>query len=293
MTNATATAIAPTLAPPAFSTMFAKKATSGLPKSITIMGEPGTRKTTIAGGILNVPNFAGKRMVYLDVDNGTESWASFPEIWQHFDEDFAPEGKTSVNVIHVDKTSPDAWSQIQYFLGHINDQGTFIKGALFDAGYDIVGVDALDVIQDIAGTWYLHNTFNEKGKIDTRGAYGPIGQWTTGLAWALQNSKELGITVMHTSANTDEGGVFKIRPKLVGASKDSYGGVPSVVVYVELRKDKETNKKHTIGTIDGDGTIAAKNRFKLDDEIFDFDLIKLYGTLAERPANQTAAPAAE
>ena len=92
---------------PEFAAMFAKKAAVGLPKSITVMGEPGTRKTTIAGGILNVPEFAGKRMAYLDVDNGTEAWAAWPEIFQHVDEEFAPDGQTSVNIIPIDKTSPE------------------------------------------------------------------------------------------------------------------------------------------------------------------------------------------
>jgi hypothetical protein len=292
--NATATPVINAPIVPPFASMFAKAEQVGPPKCILLYGAPGTFKTSIAGGAIKLPGVT--KMLYIDVDNGSEVFANDQDgIFRHVNEhNMGLPGEKTINIVRIDKTASDAFGQLKYFLGYRDAvTGTFVRGAAFDQGYDTIAIDAFDVAQEIAVQWLLSNTFNEKEKVDTRGAWGEVSKWTSDVAWALQNSKELGIIVAHSTEGTDEGGQFKIKAKLQGSVKDSIAGIPSIVAHLDFVADPQTKEAKLVATVGQSDIHTTKNRYMLPKEIIDFDLPKLYATIADRRANNTAATAAE
>lgn len=289
--NATTTPIINAPIAPPFASMFAKPAQVGPPKEILLYGAPGTFKTSIAAGAIKLEGI--NKMLYLDCDNGTEVLSNDPEVFQYVSTDFGKPGQKAINIIHIDKTAPDAFAQLKYFLGYRDPEtGVSVKGSVFSQGYDVIVLDALDVAQEIAVQWLLANTFNDKGKVDTRGAWGEVSKWTSDLGWALQNSTELGILVAHSSEGTDDGGQFKIKAKLQGSVKDSIAGIPSIVAHLDFVSDPETKVAHLVATVGQSDIHTTKNRYMLPKEIVDFDLPKLYALIADQRANKTAAASA-
>ncbi|MET4703085.1 AAA family ATPase [Frigoribacterium sp. UYMn621] len=284
--NATPTATAPqpvALPKPAFAGMFQKKADVGPPRSLLLYGATGTRKTSTVGRMMvDRPEFT--KMLIIDIDNGTEVFANDPEVLNLVnDEDMGMAGEKTINIIRIDKTSEDAYGQLRYYLGERDlVSGTFRRGAVFGQGYDVIVVDTANVMQEVAVQWLKSNTWNDKGKLDTRGAWGSVSEWTSDIAWAMQNDPaSTGIWLAHSSEGTDEGGQYSVKPKFQGSVKDSIAAIPSVVAYLEKVKHPETGEISISATVDGD-VIVSKNRYMLPNRIENFALSGLYAMLAER-----------
>lgn len=260
---------------------IAKPQEVGRPKSILLYGAPGTRKTTLSGGIVKVPGF--KRVLYIDVDNGSEVFVNDAQVY-----DAVQEGR--ITIVQLDKTDTAATvDALGKLLGFKDENGQKVIGAAFSPslGYDVVILDALDVAQEVMVDFYLSTTFSESGKRDTLKAWGKVTKWTTDLAWEFQNSKPLGILVAHSKEEVAEGtGRLAIKPKLSGGAKDSIAGVPSTVAYLEFVETEEGTK--LAATIGDDSVIVAKNRYSINDKILDFTLPGFFAMVDEREAETKA-----
>lgn len=257
---------APTM--PAWASMIAPPSAVGAPKSLIIYGEPGTYKTSILGSAIKVPGF--NRGVIIDVDNGTEVFSNDPEI-------FAAVQDGRIQIVPVDKRDPNAFLTINYLINDLVQN---------DYGYDFVGLDALDVAQEVMVDYLLANTVNEKGAQDTRKAWGEVSKTTSDWMWAFQNAPHFtGITVMHSRDGVDEDSkTYKVKPKLAGSVKDSIAGIPSLVAYVEHQKlEKNSKETHLVATLGASDVFSTKNRYSISEPIVDFDLPKLYERINARP----------
>ena len=264
----TTTAPAPvrTFPAPPFASEFVDSEAVGDIKSMIIYGEPGTWKTTVGAGICRVPKFANGKGLIIDIDNGTEVLSNEPDIQ-------AKIASGQINIFPIDKTSIDAWGKLEYIINEVVNT---------DYGYDWVMLDTLDVAQEVVIEHLLATTLNDKGQPDTRGAWGKVSAVVGKWMWAFQNTSHfVGVTVMHSKDGTDDGGAFKIKPKLAGSLKDNLAGIPSLVAYVDFREDSE-KVTHLVATIGKSSITSTKNRYKMVDDIWDFDLPKLYATIESR-----------
>jgi hypothetical protein len=279
----TTTAVAPqpiALPNPLFAGMFQKKEDVGPPKLVMIYGPPGTRKTSMIGDLLEIPGF--NKILIIDTDNGSEVFANFPKVHAAIGTDLGMPGEKRINIIPIDKTDPDAYGKLRYLLGERGPDGVFIRGAVFDLGYDAIVIDTANVMQEIAVQWLTSNTFNDRGALNTQAAWGKVSEWTSDIGWVMQNNAtSVGFWLAHSKAGTDDGGKYEIKPKFQGGIKDGIAAIPSLVAYVEKTKHADTGIVTITATLDGD-VITSKNRYSLPDTIESFDLIKLYAMIAER-----------
>jgi hypothetical protein len=262
----------PSVPMPSFAFAFSAPEQVGPPKSIMIYGEPGTWKTSIAGSYIKVPGV--KRILYIDVDNGTEVFVNDPEI-----QAAVLDGR--IQILQIDKLHPQAFDMIDAAVKEILSQ---------DFGYDAVVLDAMDVVQEIAVERFMATTFNDKGKLDSRAAWGEVSKWVSNIMWGLQNTTYFtGITVVHSKTEEEKTGATTIKPKFQGSIKDNVAGIPSLVAYVGFEKNAEGKVELVAGLGKSDEYIS-KSRYsaKVPDRIPNFDLPKLYALI-----NSPAAPAVE
>jgi hypothetical protein len=266
----------------AFASMFQKQEEVGPPKSILLFGPPGTHKTSMLGALIRRPEFT--KILIIDIDNGTEVFANFPDIHATIGDDFGQPGEKRINIIAIDKTDPNAYGMLRYLLGERNEHGEFIRGAVFGQGYDAIMVDTANVMQETAVQFLTSNVWNAKGQLDTQAAWGKVGEWTGDIAWAMQNDLTMtGFWAAHSKEGTEDGGSFKIKPKFQGGIKDNIGAIPSLVVYVEQGKKINVDDPETItATLGGSTIITSKNRYSFPGTIENFDMEKLYAMIAER-----------
>ena len=304
--------------PPQLLALAPKTNDFGLPKSIIIHGKPGTRKTSTAGAVIKVPEFKNKpvRVAYIDIDNGTEVFVNDPEVLAAVFNEFAsqaPDGiyrdaetgeplhtfdptKPRIFIAQLDKTKTlMSYDILLNLFGYSYvDQQTLkeidVEGVLFQLGFDIVILDALDVAQEVIVAQLLATTVNEHGKLDSRKAWGEVKKWTNRIAWKFQNTPSiLGIIVMHTDEETSEvTGLKTVKPLLSGGAKETIAGVPSLVAYLELIADKDgkTILRATVGDAPG---VTSKNRYSFSAPIDGFDLEKLYSIINDKRANRALA----
>lgn len=272
MTSPTPTPVREFITPP-FAMMFSKSADVGPPKSIFLYGGEGTRKTSMVGDLITIrDSFGNKRFprgLIIDIDNGTEVFANgrSPEVQQAIDDGF-------LNIFSIDSEDPDAFGKLEYIINDVNEN---------DYGYDFVSLDTANVAQEVAVKHFLATTFNDKGKPDSRAAWGEVSKWTVKQFRKLHNAPHfLGILVAHSSEGTDDGGAFRIKPKFQGSAKDSVAAVSSIVAYLGFKTNPETKQSSLVATMGENEVITAKNRYMLPNEIENFDLVMLYAMLAER-----------
>lgn len=271
---------------PEFASMFVKREQVGPPKCILLYGEEGTRKTTKASEVMKLPQFV--KALYIDIDRGSEVFVNDEEINALVSDEFGAPGEKAINIVEIDKRDINAPGILDYFLGSHDANGFWQKGAAFKAGYDVIILDSLDVAQQVKVDHYMRSTFNEKGQLDTRKAWGEVNKWATDLMWTFQNEPDvLGIVVMHSTLDGEESGAVKIKPKLQGGAKDTIASIPSIVVYLEIREDKATKEERLVATVGKGPTITAKNRYMLPKEIEDFSIPGLYALIEEKQSNTT------
>lgn len=271
---------------PPFAAMFAKPDEIGDPASVLLYAKPGRWKTSTAGSIVRVPKFKDARILYLDVDQGSKVFVNDPDV-------YAGVQAGRINIIPINKLDPEAFAQLQYFLGKYDENGVFQRGEAFKWGYDVVVLDTLDVAQDIAINWFMNNTVSEKtGKKDTLGAWGRVAPWTTDVMWALQNDPSaFGIVVMHSAEDVSETGMLAIKPKLGGSAKDNIGGIPDMVAYLDFEANPENKDDvRLVAHVGKSNIFTTKNRWRTPDKIVDFDMPTLFGLIESR-RNETHAQA--
>lgn len=272
------TPVIPAVPMPSFAGAFAPPEELGDPRSIAIYGEPGTFKTSIAGGIIKVEGF--NRGLYIDVDNGTEVFVNDPVIRAA-----VKDGR--ISILKIDKLDPMAFLKLDAALKELQTQ---------NFGFDFVALDAVDVAQKIAVKHFLATTYNERGVLDSRAAWGEVGVWTDDVMWGFQNTPHfVGITVFHSTVDEEKTGATRIKPKLQGAAKDSIGGIPSIVAFVKFEKNQETDKVELVGYLGKSDEFVSKSRYSrtVPDRFPNFNLVSLYERIrSDEDINAPAAPAA-
>jgi len=236
-----------------------------LPKSILLYGLPGTRKTSIAASIGQVPNF--KKVLFIDIDNGAEVLAQRPEF-------------ADVSVLSINSLEGGAFAKLNAIIDDITT---------VDYGYDAIVLDTLDVAQDVAEK---HFKTKYEGTKNTFGVYGDLGQWTDEIVRKLHNSSFFtAIITAHAKEQTSESGAYRIIPRLSGSSKDTIGGIPSIVGYLSFLDDTE-GKRRLVAVLGESEKTITKNRYSLPQSIADLTMPKLYD-LIEANTTTPAAKAAK
>lgn len=276
MSTTTTPTAAPAWTPPPFAEMFMKPEAVGHPELIAIYGDAGTWKSSTAAAIVEVPQFADKRVLLIDVDKGASVLVNNPAVKRKID-------NGTFNVLPIDKTAPNAFEQLVYFLGYQDDHGNWQAGQAFQHGYDVVILDTLDVAQEVAVTYLTHNTYNDAGNaLNTQKAWGLVKAWTLGLSWAMKNATALGIQVIHAKEET-EAGRLKIKPSLSGGAKDALTGIPDLVAYVDFEQDPaDKDKTRLVATIGENAVTETKNRWMLPSKVPNFTLPLLFQMIEER-----------
>lgn len=246
--------------------------------SVLFYARPGRRKTSIAASIRDVPGF--ENVLFIDLErgskvlNGIEKWAD-------------------IDIVQINPNNPHAQAQLN---GIIDDITTHNRG------YNAVILDPLDVAQDIverdAEIEFAHSTKN--GGRDGFAVYRKIGEWTNEYVTKLHNCPWfLAIFNVHADVKKNEDGSKDIVPRLSGSAKESIGGTPDVVAYLEFVKDPQGNKR-LLANMKEDPDALTKNRVRgMPDMVPDltmsviYDYIKKGGVKpAEKTQTQNAAAAA-
>lgn len=236
-----------------------------LPKSVMIYGLPGTRKTTIAATIAQVPGI--KRVLFIDVDSGTEVLARKKEF-------------ENVQIIQISALAEDAELKLTTIINDL---------CATDLGFDAVVFDALDIGQDIAerSAEALYASSGKGGTRDGFGVYRYVGEWTDRIVRQLHECPFfVAIITCHSTEKVLESGATRILPRLSGSSKDTIGGIPSIVAYLEFRADPEGNRR-LLASVGEQDSMLTKNRFNLGDYIPELTMPELY----RRIESANAAPA--
>lgn len=287
----------PQLPVPSFAASFVAPEKVGPPQSILEYGETGTQKTSDFAELVKARRF--NRALLFDIDNGAEVFANDPEVVQAMHE-----GRLVVS--KLDSLDPNAFQIIDQQLlevaGYFRDPQT---GKLWphpdypDYGFDLVGLDTLNGMADIAVNHYKATTYNDKGQLDTRAAYGKFAEWIGSIVELYHNTERfVGYFAMHPKVDEEKTtGVSVIKPKLQGSYKDSIGSKPSLVAYLAWEKNPETDTVVRTATVGGSDLAVSKNRYRLPNKIYDFSIVEFYNDLEKRGivppvATPASAPAA-
>lgn len=270
--------VIPPLPVPSFMSSATPSVDVGPPKSFLLYGDTGTRKTTMVGELIASGRF--NRALAFDIDNGTETWAADPAIKAAVDD-----GR--LTIIGIDSAmDADAFAKLDggilEICGAYRDQTGTIRPNpnIPDFGFDLFLLDTVNLAQTVAVKHFLTTTFTDKGKPDTLAAWGKVGIWTDEIVRLLHNTKRFtSALVMHPMTVESKTGSVKVKPKLGGGMKDSISTIPSLVAYLAFEQHPDTGVKSLVATVGDSVTHDAKNRYRLPEKIYDFNLTDLYRTI--------------
>lgn len=260
---------------PSFASFIQPPAEVGRPKSILLYGSHGTRKTSIAGSLALVEGF--NRILYIDIDQGAEVLMTNPATRAKVEDG-------TIQVLPISSLDPQAFAKINAVIDEVT--GT-------DFGYDAVVLDTLDVAQDVAEKHYkgVHATASTSGKKDGFAIWGDLGVWTDEIVRKLHESPFfMGVVTVHSKEQTAESGAHRILPRLSGSSKDSIGGIPSIVAYLEYQKDPETNEVHLVASVAESDVVISKNRYSFPPFIVDPTMPTMFKLIDEAIASGKVKP---
>ena len=282
----------PALPIPSFMAIKAKPEQIGPPKSFMLYGPTGTRKTSAIGKLVASGRFI--RVVYIDIDNGTEVFANDPEV-------FAAVQDGRISIIPIDTTTMNPTTAIQTIenvifeiagvwrtpQGHIEPNPNFP-----DFQIDLVVLDTLNLLQQVAVKHFMATTYNDRGNaLDPRAAWGKVSTWTDEIVRLIHNSPRFtGAFVAHPKEVEEKNGQVKIKPQLQGSIKDTIASIPSLVAYLDWETNTETNADELVATVGESSLYESKNRYMLPSKIPNFSLVDLYDLIDSRKT--TPAPAA-
>ena len=284
---------APTL--PSF--MFAATGAEdiGFPSSFLLYGNTGTRKTTMIAELVVAGIF--NRAVIIDIDNGIETLMVDPAIRALiFDPVHNPNGR--IIVMNVDPIMDDqAFFKVDAILcemtGSMHPIGAdgstqwtkFVPNpAATPVDVDLVALDTLNVFQkQVAVKFFQSITYNSKGKLDTLAAWGEVGIYTDSLVRLFHNTNRFtGAIAMHPMTDTENTGKVSIKPDLQGGTKNSVATIPSLVAYLAFEATAPGGPAILTATVGESDIYTAKNRYRLDSKIPDFNMVRMYQLIAEK-----------
>lgn len=271
----------PQLPVPSFAASYVPADQVGAPQSIMLYGETGTQKTSDFGELVKARRF--NRALLFDIDNGSEVFANDPEVVQAMHE-----GRLVVS--KIDSLDPDAFNTIEARLLEVAGVYRGTDGKIYphpeipDFGFDLVGLDTFNGMADAAVKHFKATTYNDKGQLDTRAAYGVFAEWAASIIELFHNTDRfVGFFAMHPKVDEEKTtGVSVIKPKLQGSYKDSIGSKPSLVAYLSWEKNPETDQVVRTATVGRSELAVSKNRYRLPDKIYDFSIVKFYDDLEAR-----------
>lgn len=229
---------------------------SGPPQSILMYGVPGTRKTTISATIAQVKGY--DKVLFIDIDNGTEVLA--------LDAEFA-----NIDILKIDPLDPGAKAKLDAVIADV---------CANDYGYKAIVLDTFDVAQDVVERALK---IKHAGNKNTFAVYGELGEWSDDTIRKLHNAPHfLAIITAHSQEKQLDSGALRITPRLSGASKDSIGGIPSLVAYLSFQDHPETHERHLMAVIGESETMITKNRYRLPQGIVDLTMPVLFGMIEEK-----------
>lgn len=259
----------PTMPKPKWASAFQTGVSVGKPKSILLYGTHGTRKTSIASSIAKVPGF--KRVLHIDIDNGTEVLANDPVILKKIEDG-------EYNVLSINPLEPGAKAKFDSVIDDITT---------IDYGYDAVILDTLDIAQDVAEKQIKRV---HEGSKNTFAVYGDLGVWTDELVRKLHDSAFFtAVITSHEKENAADDGSVKVTPRLSGSSKDAIGGIPSIVAHLGWQAHPDTGDLHLVATLGEHQRYISKQRFNLPSQLLDTDLVDIYDRITKKSANTAAS----
>lgn len=216
------------------------------PELVLIYSRAGSGKTYLAGTAAGLPEV--KKVLYLDVEGSTVGVLSqIP-------------GHEKIDVIRIDQHEQPV-EFLDTIIDSIEKQGT---------GYDVVVVDTLDVAQDRKIAWLEGRTD------DGYAVWREIKKWTEGLAYTLKKAAPLGILVVHEREEKNKDGALETRIRAQGQAKDTLGGIPDTVIYLDRRYDRKTETETTNAYLSTEDRKVTKNRFKFPRVVQDATLPALW-----------------
>lgn len=247
----------------------------GSPSCMAIIADAGAGKTTLAGGIIKVPEFKDKKIAYIDVENGTNVWALDPQIMH------AVQTK-QITRFRIPKTDPiKAKPMLDKLLGYTDETGQKQIGALFSPTFDvdIIIIDTFDTLQEIGLAYFMATTKNSAGVQDGQGAYGKLAPWTNDLLWEMQLGKPFGLVLSHGMEKKDKKtGIDKLSMKLSGSAKENVASIPDLVAYMgwQENENEEPRQSHLVAHMSQSPDATLKNRYGFTEPMWDFTLPKLF-----------------
>jgi hypothetical protein len=250
----------------------------GKPKSMAIMAEPGTGKTTLLGGIIKVPEFANAKIAYVDIEDGANVWALDPQIKHAVD-------SGQITILPIPKNDPLAAKQkLDQLFGYTDENGQKRTGALFSPAFDVdvIMIDTFSGMQEIGLEYFMATTRNQAGVVDGMAAYGKLAPWTNAILWELQLGNPFGIVTSHTMEKKDKKtGVEKLTMKLAGSAKDNVAAIPDLVAYMAWQTidEEEPQVSHLVAHMSQSPDATLKNRYGFTEPMWDFTLPSLFAAI--------------
>lgn len=237
----------------------------GMPQMVMFIGKPGSGKTWLAASEARYyeETKSDKKVLLLDTEGSTVGTTyGLPEEY-------------------LDILPVPSWKDLQNVL----------NGLMKDSmGYGTVIIDTFDVYHDeyIASLKRTHR--NEKGLIDTRGAWGVLKEEQMLLVNRLKRADFRVIIVNHAEITKMSNGDMYTGVALSGSTKNVMPGKPDIIGFTRRYTDYDENGKSLgeVTTVDfrpGDDT-DTKNRFNLG-IMKDADMSKIYALIKKK--QETAA----
>ena len=272
----TAAPVITALPVPSFASSFDDGEETGPPASWLLYGDTGTGKTEATGRLVKAGFF--QKVVIINLDRSTEVLALDPEIKAALHD-----GRISIKTI--DEFDPTAMQQVESILLELAGMWRDPSGHILsnpnipNFGFDLVVIDTVNLLGEIAIKWLKANTYNDKGTaLDGLKAYGKFSVWMNEMVRLVHNSNRfVGGFVMHEKTYEEKTGATKVKPKMEGAFKDSLPSIPSLVAHLDWEKDPAGGPEDVLtATVGKSSLFSTKNRYNLGPKIHNFDLADTY-----------------
>lgn len=260
---------------PSFAASFADPEETGPPLSILEYGDTGTGKTESIGRVVKAGFF--KKVLIINLDKSVETLNLDPQIKAALHD-----GR--ISVLTIDEFDPSAMLRVENTILEIAGKWRAPDGSILDNpnlpdfGYDLVAIDTVNLLGEVAIKWLKANTNNDAGtKLDGLKAYGRLSTWMNEMIRVIHNSQRfVGLFLMHEKTYEEKTGANKTKPKMEGSFKDSLPSIPSVVAHLDWEKNPDGGEVVLTATVGKSDQFSTKNRYGMGPKIYGFDLAQFY-----------------
>lgn len=261
---------------PSFVGSFADPEETGPPLSWLLYGDTGTGKTEAIGRVVKAGFF--KKVLIINLDKSVEVLNLDSEIKKALHD-----GR--ISILTIDEFDPSAMQRVESVILELAGKWRAPDGSILDNpniadfGYDLVAIDTVNLLGEIAIKWLKANTYNDAGtKLDGLKAYGRLSTWMNEMIRVIHNSDRfVGGFIMHEKTYENEKtGEVKNKPKMEGSFKDSLPSIPSVVAHLDWEKNPESGDVELTATVGKSALYSTKNRYSMGPKIYNFDLAQFY-----------------